>query len=675
MWATPIGDPGRVSHAYPAAGQETCGATVARCRRYKSALRRPGALFSFRLLLVRRADMLLPNQSRGSRFPGMTMGNGVEKSSQPLGTNFSAPSPWAQSNIWGSNWKNTRETSEPEGGRAQGRLVGARNRLTGLVDPNDIFPKAPSGSSALAASSEAEPSWVSRSGWNNAEPSQPRNVSGNTSPSRSRIDAPVHDLNSTSGYYSTAQPAIGQRAPIRSKAGLSSDTVTVPFGISQFPGDYMGDTEDDGGYGALKFTPEAAAGDGYHLSKRPSQDVTYQSLSGIAPRDPGMPTTSHSETDAIHGHSFASLAHHTHSQRPSMSYSQSGRTYGHPLEQIGRDEMQAKFANMNLGDGPGASTSSLPGPSPYGNGSSQTQFNPMSQPWGQPTQTYPGEYQKDVFSAISGYEKRGSIPDRPSPAGSAYRAALSSPKSYTGTPQPPSDTWSRPASRDHRTGPELERRALPLYPSPYYPNPYLNGYQQAYPGMYDHYSFRPPLPMGPAYGVPVHQYITGANGVPPIRPAKDQDPARGMRSQLLDDFRSTSKSNKRYELKHIYGHIVEFSGDQHGSRFIQEKLESANSDEKDQVFKEIEPNALQLMRDVFGNYVIQKFFEHGNQVQKKILAGVMKGKVIDLSLQMYACRVVQKVCRPSETFTGQPVPIADRARPWNTSSLNSRPSW
>jgi mRNA-binding protein PUF3 len=63
------------------------------------------------------------------------------------------------------------------------------------------------------------------------------------------------------------------------------------------------------------------------------------------------------------------------------------------------------------------------------------------------------------------------------------------------------------------------------------------------------------------------------------------------------------------------------------------------------VFREIEPNAIQLMKDVFGNYVIQKFFEHGNQIQKKVLAGVMKGKVVDLSVQMYACRVVQKVSR------------------------------
>ena len=114
-----------------------------------------------------------------------------------------------------------------------------------------------------------------------------------------------------------------------------------------------------------------------------------------------------------------------------------------------------------------------------------------------------------------------------------------------------------------------------------------------------------------------------------------------MQSALMYEFKSNSKS-KRYELKDIYDHIAEFSGDQHGSRFIQTKLESANSDEKERVFREIQPNAIQLMTDVFGNYVIQKFFEHGDQVHKKILANKMKGQVLTLSLQMYGCRVVQK---------------------------------
>ncbi|KAJ5826142.1 hypothetical protein N7474_003280 [Penicillium riverlandense] len=123
---------------------------------------------------------------------------------------------------------------------------------------------------------------------------------------------------------------------------------------------------------------------------------------------------------------------------------------------------------------------------------------------------------------------------------------------------------------------------------------------------------------------------------------RDHDPAQVVRSPLLEEFRANSKGNKRYELKDIYNHVVEFSGDQHGSRFIQQKLETANSDEKEQVFREIQPNCLQLMTDVFGNYVVQKLFEHGNQTQKKILANQMRGHVLALSTQMYGCRVVQK---------------------------------
>ncbi|KAF9212168.1 mRNA binding protein puf3 [Podila verticillata] len=121
----------------------------------------------------------------------------------------------------------------------------------------------------------------------------------------------------------------------------------------------------------------------------------------------------------------------------------------------------------------------------------------------------------------------------------------------------------------------------------------------------------------------------------------ENDPGHGTRSALLEDFR-TNKTNKKYELKDIAGSVVEFSGDQHGSRFIQQKLETATEAEKTMVFEEILPHALHLMTDVFGNYVIQKFFEHSRQEHKTLLAKQMEGHVLSLALQMYGCRVVQK---------------------------------
>ncbi|KAF9518191.1 hypothetical protein BS47DRAFT_1338447 [Hydnum rufescens UP504] len=115
----------------------------------------------------------------------------------------------------------------------------------------------------------------------------------------------------------------------------------------------------------------------------------------------------------------------------------------------------------------------------------------------------------------------------------------------------------------------------------------------------------------------------------------------GIRSPLLEEFRSNK--SRKWELKDIFGHLVEFSGDQHGSRFIQQKLETASSEDKQVIFDEILPdNILPLITDVFGNYVVQKLFEHGTQFQKTILARSMEGHVLALSLQMYGCRVVQK---------------------------------
>lgn len=113
-----------------------------------------------------------------------------------------------------------------------------------------------------------------------------------------------------------------------------------------------------------------------------------------------------------------------------------------------------------------------------------------------------------------------------------------------------------------------------------------------------------------------------------------------VRSPLLEEFR-TNKTRK-FELKDIAGFMIEFSGDQHGSRFIQQKLETATVEEKQLVFNEIQPQGLALMTDVFGNYVIQKFFEYGTPQQKAQLAGLMKGHVLSLSTQMYGCRVMQK---------------------------------
>lgn len=70
----------------------------------------------------------------------------------------------------------------------------------------------------------------------------------------------------------------------------------------------------------------------------------------------------------------------------------------------------------------------------------------------------------------------------------------------------------------------------------------------------------------------------------------------------------------------IKGYVHDFCRDQHGSRFIQQKLADAPPEEIMAVFEVVEPHAISLMQDVFGNYVIQKCFEHGSKVSPPLFS-------------------------------------------------------
>ncbi|XP_009135675.1 pumilio homolog 5 isoform X2 [Brassica rapa] len=112
------------------------------------------------------------------------------------------------------------------------------------------------------------------------------------------------------------------------------------------------------------------------------------------------------------------------------------------------------------------------------------------------------------------------------------------------------------------------------------------------------------------------------------------------RHSFLDELKSPNA--RKLELSDITGRVVEFSVDQHGSRFIQQKLDHCSDEEKASVFIEVLPQASKLMTDVFGNYVIQKFIEHGTPPQREELVKQLAGQMVSLSLQMYGCRVIQK---------------------------------
>ena len=113
-------------------------------------------------------------------------------------------------------------------------------------------------------------------------------------------------------------------------------------------------------------------------------------------------------------------------------------------------------------------------------------------------------------------------------------------------------------------------------------------------------------------------------------------------SSSSSDPGSSRANHLSLDLKSISGHYVEYSRDQHGSRFIQQQIELANAEDNRMLFKEVLPAAHVLMEDLFGNYVIQKFFEFGSDEQKLALVQKLQGHVLPLSTHTYGCRVIQK---------------------------------
>ncbi|XXH04842.1 hypothetical protein Hte_011264 [Hypoxylon texense] len=598
--------------------------------------------------------------TRPNGFPNLAMANhSNEKGSQPLGSSFSH-SAWQSGGIWGNSTMS----------------LNSRRDVMNSREPDETSPNTVSGSAQLNSHSQAAP-WVSRGGiWNQTGSAQPgSSSSGGTSPTRTRdnFQHSYPDVQNNSHAFQL-RPPVSQNGPASSNRTVAPGPLDPSTSSFKYPGGFGDSTSEErassnlyasNANGQLDF-------DAANLYRRNSNDPTYINLGHsrqgtLTSRQPESSTQTPSHQYSDSSHYFSKIPGHAkqQTQRPSISSNsialppELGRSnaFGFGTTDASTHDLEESFQrSLSLEDNSETINGGYATNGHFNPASQPFQLDPGSQSWQQDmgpsnsmgfNQNVPDSSWADpVTMSLKNARRMVAVGERGSSAGSSYRPNVNSPRGFSGTPNARNDPWSRPGSRDPRMLQELDRtqhgsQFLNQQPGFYPPN-YYNTSLSQFSSPYDQYvqnpNFRPQLQL-PGFGLPVNF----VQGLPvPSRPSRDQDPGKGMRSAVLEEFRSNAKSNKRYELKDIYNYIVEFSGDQHGSRFIQEKLQTANSDEKDQVFREIEPNTLQLMKDVFGNYVIQKFFEHGNQVQKKIIAAQMKGKVAELSTQMYACRVVQK---------------------------------
>ncbi|CAO3607865.1 unnamed protein product [Cunninghamella blakesleeana] len=87
--------------------------------------------------------------------------------------------------------------------------------------------------------------------------------------------------------------------------------------------------------------------------------------------------------------------------------------------------------------------------------------------------------------------------------------------------------------------------------------------------------------------------------------------------------------------------IIELN-DQQASIFLQQKVKSCSAEQRNDIFKAAHRYAYELMTNKFGNFLVQRIFEHGTSEQIHSLAKTMKGHVLSLTCEPFGSHVVQK---------------------------------
>jgi len=530
------------------------------------------------------------SQGRSTRFPEFGAASGRHNSdssqSSALGQTFGTGGSWqASTGIWGPNtigsgFPNVKRDASRS--RRRSSLAWEAPTTTDIqtASGKDDFLDGPSGSGALAASSEADP-WIARTNgpWNPPDTTSPtlQSHSGSTSPSHTRNSIPTatpQTLLEIQNQYQQSRPGMTQGSSFsRSQPKSNLDPSSGSFKFVRKPSFVYNDDKEN----SSQYVSNAENFD-LDVSSR------YLPIGSSASRDGSMPPSRASDSGGLNGGSvsfgngnqpFGSLGHHTpnssiHSQRPSFSGpSTSFPSQGNGSRYDPEAELSEKFGAFSLGreaEQSGVShLNNIPSTSYSPN---HPNFSQQSYPsgsasgmWGdgskvlnnfEPYSNQPFADQVYFNKPAPRFPERGTV----SPAGSDYRRGINSPKFYpaAGTPPSGSDQIYRPGSRGPRVpqGPsELDRRLQNIhYAQQAQAYMYGTQFHGQYPAhAYDYPAHQNYRPANVPYGYPMPMPAYPPTQIIPTRPAKDQDVGVGVRSVLLEEFRSNSKSNKRYELK------------------------------------------------------------------------------------------------------------------------------
>lgn len=133
---------------------------------------------------------------------------------------------------------------------------------------------------------------------------------------------------------------------------------------------------------------------------------------------------------------------------------------------------------------------------------------------------------------------------------------------------------------------------------------------------------------------------------------------RGKRSNRPRDmpFNNDAYYDNQYykfnSIEEVVGQVIQVAQDQNGCRFLQRKFDEGGAQTIAYVFPEILENVTSLMKDPFGNYLIQKLLDRCSEEQRTevVKAVAEKGELVTIALSTHGTRAVQKLI---ETLTSK----------------------
>ncbi|KAJ3127503.1 hypothetical protein HK098_006281 [Nowakowskiella sp. JEL0407] len=121
----------------------------------------------------------------------------------------------------------------------------------------------------------------------------------------------------------------------------------------------------------------------------------------------------------------------------------------------------------------------------------------------------------------------------------------------------------------------------------------------------------------------------------------NQPTAPEFTDYFMNNKFSSPENNSLMNFHYLVDKITK-TNDQPASLLLQQKLKSATPATKELIFEAINKQSVYLMKNRFGNFLMQRCLEFGSPNQVRSIGLAMRGNMYTLSCDRFGCHVVQK---------------------------------